>query len=104
MSKEKVLSLLQKHVGKENGIRAELISRLLDMHERFVRTKISELREEGIAICGTPKTGYYIAETPEEIEEVCQFLHARAMHSLHLVSRLRKIPLPDLIGQLHLKT
>lgn len=104
MSTEKVLSLMQKHVGRNNGISASMIARLLDKPERAVRTHISELREEGIAICGTPATGYFIASTPEEIEEVCQFLHARAMHSLHLVSRLRKIPLPDLIGQMHLKT
>jgi len=104
MSKEKVLALLQKHVGKERGIRVDSIATLLGMPERLVRIRITELREEGIAICATPVTGYFIAASPDEIEEVCQFLHSRAMHSLHLVSRLRKIPLPDLLGQLHLKT
>lgn len=104
MSAEKVLTLLQKHVGRENGMRAEMIAKLLDLPERAVRKHITGLREEGIALCGTPQDGYYIASTPEEIEETCRFLRSRAMHSLHLESRLRKIPLPDLIGQMHLKT
>ena len=71
---------------------------------RQVRRFVTELREDGVAICGTPTHGYYIAGTPEELEETCQFLRRRALHSLTLESRLRKVPLPDLIGQLHLRT
>jgi hypothetical protein len=71
---------------------------------RGLRTMISELREDGHAICGTPRDGYYIAATPQELQETCEFLRERAMHSLHLESRLRKIPLADLLGQLHVPT
>ena len=104
MSTEKVLSLMQRHVGRDNGISAQRIAAELDVLDRQVRHIVAELRAEGIAICGTPKTGYYIAATPDELEETCQFLRSRAMHSLHLESRLRKVPLADLIGQIHLKT
>jgi len=65
---------------------------------------VSDLRDEGLAVCGTPRHGYYIAATPEELEETCAFIRKRAMHSLCLESRLRKIPLPDLLGQLHVPT
>lgn len=104
MSNEKVLGLMQKHIGRHNGISAALLAKLLDCPERYIRHQISDLREDGVAICGTPGTGYYIAATPEDLEETCQFLRGRAMHSLHLEARLRKISLPDLIGQMHLKT
>jgi hypothetical protein len=69
-----------------------------------VRHQVSALREEGIAICGHPKTGYFIAANAEELETTVEFLKSRALHSLHLASRLTKIPLVDLIGQLKLKT
>lgn len=72
----------------------------------FVLTILSRHigKGHGHAICGTPTDGYYIAATAEELNATCEFLHNRAMHSLTLESKLRKIPLSDLIGQLHLPT
>jgi hypothetical protein len=70
---------------------------------RELRKLISELRTEGVAICGRPETGYFIAETAEELDAFCiKYLEARALHSLKLSSRLRNIPLPVLAGQLFL--
>jgi hypothetical protein len=66
--------------------------------------KRPEASEEGHAICGTPSHGYYIAADAAELEETCEFLRSRALHSLNLESKLRKIPLPDLLGQLHVPT
>jgi len=104
MNKHDVQSLLYRHVGASNGVSASAIARALDMSERRVRTLVSELREEGVAVCGHPKTGYFIALTPWELEETCAFLRRRALHSLTLESKLRKVPLPELLGQLRLKT
>ena len=84
--------------------RAEALAALLCVTERQLRALISEAREQGVAICATPETGYYIATEPDEIERCCAFLRSRAMHSLRLEAQLRRIPLPDLIGQLHLPT
>jgi len=103
-AKDKVLAILRRHVGARNGIRAAALAHLAAIPERQVRHRISELREDGVAVCGHPSTGYYIAQTSEELETCCQFLRSRAMHSLVLESRLRRIPLPDLIGQLKLPT
>lgn len=97
-----LLNLLSRHVGIRNGISAAQISAALDIHPRRVRSLVSELREEGTAVCGTPTTGYYIAATPEELEETCLFLRHRALHSLKLESKLRKMALEDLVGQLRL--
>ena len=99
-----VLTVLSRHIGKGNGISMRVLEQQLDMLPRAIRTHISDLREEGQAICGTPRDGYYIAATPEELTQTCEFLRERAMHSLRLESRLRRIPLPDLLGQLHVPT
>ncbi len=99
-----VLTVLSHHIGKGNGIGMRQLEQQLDMYARAIRTHISDLREDGHAICGTPKDGYYIAATAEELNQTCEFLENRAIHSLRLLSRLRKIPLPDLLGQLHVPT
>lgn len=114
MRKADVLAALARHIGQANGISAEdLVQEIIGASgdcdsdlftTRRLRNYISELREEGVAVCGHPRTGYYIAETADELTESCNFLRARAMHSLTLESRLRRIPLPDLLGQLRVPT
>lgn len=99
-----VLTVLSRHIGSGNGISMRQLEQQLDMPPRMIRQHISDLRDDGYAICGMPAEGYYIAATPEELQHTCAFLRSRAMHSLTLESRLRKIPLADLLGQLHLPT
>ena len=103
-SRAELLAALSRHQGADNGIAAEVLARDLACDARHVRSLVSELRLEGVALCGHPKTGYYIAATPEELERTCAFLRSRAMHSLVLESKLRHVPLPELLGQLRLKT
>lgn len=111
ITRDKVLAVLSRHVGQENGVNivrlvAEVTGELLPdpALERRVRALVSELRGDGIAVCAHPSRGYFIAETPEELETCCVFLRSRAMHSLVLESRLRKISLGELLGQMRLKT
>jgi len=99
-----LLNTLSRHIGKGNGIGVKQLALQLGIEDRSIRKLISALRAEGHAICGTPKDGYYIAQTPDELQHTCEFLRSRAMHSLTLESRLRRIPLQDLLGQLHLPT
>ncbi len=96
--------LLERHIGRENGISAASVAGMLGCAERQVRDLVSELRTDGVAVCGHPSSGYFIAATREELEQTCAFLRARAMHSLVLESKLRGMPLADLVGQLHLPT
>lgn len=104
-TKDDLLAVLYRHcIGAENGFGVAILAIRLRCAERHVRTLVSALREDGIAVCGTPKTGYFVASTPEELEQSCRFLRRRALHSLRLESQLRRIPLPDLIGQLKLET
>jgi biotin operon repressor len=101
---DQLLAVLAQHIGRGKGIKAEQLAEKLGVPERKIRTFISELRDEGNAICGTPHDGYFVAHTPEELEETCAFLRNRALHSLRLESRLRNVPLADLLGQLHVPT
>ena len=111
ITRDQVLAALARHVGRDKGVRIqelvyEITGEILrsDGNERRVRAIVSDLREEGVAICAYPGDGYYVAGSAEELEQCCRFLRSRAMHSLVLESRLRKIPLPELLGQLRLNT
>lgn len=104
MRKDDLITILSRHIGSGNGISAAELARQMQCCEREVRSAISAAREEGVAVCGKPESGYFIAKTAEELDETCQFLRNRALHSLTLESRLRKIPLVDLLGQIHLPT
>ena len=108
-TRTELLALLQRHIGRERGVTArEIAARLSQggepVAERLVRELVTGLREEGVAVCGHPADGYFIAATREELEETCAFLRSRAMHSLVLEAKLRGMPLADLVGQLHLPT
>lgn len=104
------LVALSHHIGQGNGIHSRELARKLvgtdsgPAAERRLRAVITELRLEGHHVCGTPETGYYMAESPEELNRTCLFLHDRAMASLKQVARMKNIALPDLRGQLHLPT
>ena len=104
MIARRILVGLSCRIGKDRGISVKGLALCNGLCERHVRSCISQLRAEGYAICGTPQTGYYMAETADELEETCRFLRSRAMHSLAMEAKLRKIPLPDLLGQMHLRT
>lgn len=105
---EQMAALVQllstRHAGRAAGIGAEDLARQLCLHERTLRSLISEARENGLAISATPESGYYVAQTAAELDESCEFLRSRAMHSLRMEAQLRRIPMPDLLGQLHLPT
>lgn len=106
-----VLTELSRHIGKENGIHVrDLVQRITGQQftcgplERKVRQLVAELRMEGHHICAHPAHGYFMAATPEELQDTCEFLYDRAMTSLSQISRMKNISLPDLRGQLHLPT
>jgi hypothetical protein len=99
-----LLTALSSHIGRDKGICARQLSGRLDTPERRVRELVTEARLEGAAICGHPRDGYFMAETAEELEETCKFLRARALQSLLVESKLRKLTLADLLGQMKLPT
>lgn len=98
-----VINALSQHLGRANGVRADVLAQRLGMSPRNLRCVISQLRNEaGRPICGRPATGYFIAVTPEELRDACAFLRRRAMHSLRLLRQMRRTSMPTLMGQLNL--
>lgn len=98
----KLLNQLSHHQGRANGISADRLAEQLHMSPRQLRKRISEARENGFAICGKPSSGYFVPVTADELQETCEFLEHRAMHSLRKLSRMKKVALPTLLGQLML--
>lgn len=103
-TRDQTLAVLARHIGEANGIPCAALATEIGETERNVRKLIAALRESGIAVCGLPSTGYFIARTDAELDRCCAFLRARSMHSLRQEAQMRRIALPDLIGQLHLPT
>ena len=57
------------HLGADNGISAEHLALRLGITTRTLRRMISGARDQGIAICGTPGTGYYMPSNADELPE-----------------------------------
>lgn len=101
--KTRLINVLADHQGHERGIDAAALATKVGVSKRQLRKLISQARDDdGFAICGHPTHGYFMATTPEELAASCRFLETRALHSLRLLSRMRKVSLPDLLGQLKL--
>lgn len=104
-----VLTALSHHKGKASGIHVrDLVMRITgqlansEALERSVRKLVTELRLEGHPICAHPASGYFMAETADELDETCNFLRSRALSSLKAESRLRRISMAELLGQFKL--
>ena len=96
----RLINALAPHQGAENGISAVRLACRLGVTTRQLRKLITAAREDGVAVCGRPATGYFMPVTAEELNRTCAFLESRAMHSLRSLSRMRRVALPVLLGQL----
>jgi len=107
--KEQLLAVLSRHIGADNGASVAALARAVRGYdagqacERKIRHAIEELRAEGHHICAHPSTGYYIAETDDELDRTCTFLYRRAMTSLRQIAAMKRVSLPDLAGQLNIR-
>lgn len=101
-SKHDLLAVIVNHCGRDKAISSRELAFKLGVKERMVRQLVTECRHDGTAICGHPKSGYFVASNQAELEETLDFLRHRALTSLKLASTLGNIPLGDLIGQLHI--
>lgn len=64
--------LKKHHTGRGKAILSRELERLFSLDSRNLRRKISSLRRDGFPIC-SDETGYYYAETQEEINDtICR--------------------------------
>jgi len=108
INKDSVLAALSKHIGEHNGVTArDLVVEITGKADtpggtRRLRQVIEELRREGHHVCGHPSCGYFIAKDEDEVNRTCLFLYERAMTSLAQISRMKRVSIPDIRGQLKL--
>jgi len=107
----KVLMILSRHVGREKSLdMGSLFSRVFDEpythkinHTRRLRTIITALRQKGVPIGSTAAQnggGYYLVRAGSELDEYCGRLRRAALNKLAMEARLRKIALPELLGEM----
>ena len=102
---DQLLAILSKdHIGRDKAISGAALAARIGCKVRTIRALVLKLRENAVAVCGRPETGYYIAETAEEVDATCKLLEAHGIHQLAVAARMRKTTLPELLGQLHLNT
>lgn len=103
-TKHDLMAKMALHIGAGKGIRGEDLARELGINSRRLRELISlVIEQDGVAICGHPSTGYFVASNAQELQDTIDFHKGRALHELSKASQLSKTPLPDLIGQLRLR-
>lgn len=110
MDRDQLLAALRNHIGHANGVTVTALAREVlgaeptRRDERALRKLVVELRSEGHHVCAHPSTGYFLAASPDELEDTIIFLRDRALSSLQQIAAMKRISVPDLFGQLHLPT
>ncbi len=113
MARSRLLMLMPRHIGRSKSIgMGELYERVFgeSYDHRINDTKrlrkiVTELRNEGVPICSTSDRfggGYYLASAGSELADFCEKLREQALRKLAMEAKIRKISLPELIGQLRL--
>ncbi len=99
MNSHEFLSVMRQHRGSAQGAGVSALARAHSLPERRVRELVSELREDGVAVCAHPSTGYFLPETADELQQSIDYLEHRAKKSLMLAARMRAMSLPGLPGR-----
>lgn len=98
--KEQLLRILGRRPGCSHKMPAKTLAAVFRCSQMQLHGLVNALRMDGIAVCGHPHGGYFIAETTEEMEETCRFLRDRAMQSLILESKMWGIPSVNVLAGL----
>jgi len=105
LTRDTLLATLRCHIGRRQGITATALCREVltsnptPADERRLRELVVELRKSGHHVCAHPRDSYFLADNAEEMQETCAFLHSRAMSSLEQESAMKRVSIPDLVGQ-----
>lgn len=111
--REKTLSLLSEHIGETNAVgMAELYEAVYDRpwsnrinDTRALRKVVTDLRAVGVPICSVASSisgGYYLAAAGSELKSYLRRSEKRALLILMRNSRIKKISLPEYLGQMKL--
>ena len=113
--RNKLLAELSGHVSEPNAISmTELFETVYERpwHDRVndtrnIRELITVMREEGVPICSSFSQnggGYYLAAAGSELANYLRKTERRALLILMRNAKIKKISLPNYLGQLKLET
>lgn len=97
---ERLLALLEHHIGQGSRIGAAEIARVLGCALALVPALVNALRLAGIAICGDQAAGYFVAGSAEELAQTCRAMHETALQALLLEAQMRGAPLGELLARI----
>jgi hypothetical protein len=112
-AKYQLLKILTEHTGRTRAIgMGELFTAVYGepwQHRindtRKLRNLVTELKKDGVPVCSVSDStggGYYLASAGSELDDYCKRLRIRALKILAQEARLRKLALPELLGQISL--
>jgi hypothetical protein len=111
-NRNRLKSALFDHVGEVNAISMTALYEIVfERHwndkindTRALRHLITALREDGVPICSTSSQhgGYYIAAAGSEFIDFLRKTERRAICILMRNARMKKVSLPEYLGQLKL--
>jgi biotin operon repressor len=107
----RLLRVLSEHPGKARAISMPALQKAIFGSEigdkingtRKLRQLITRLRKEGLPICSVVDQnggGYYLASASSDIEDYLRRLRNQALRKLAIEARIRKVAMPELLGQI----
>ena len=111
--KARLLGEMTRHIGRHKAVRmTELFETVFDQawgdkinDTRKLRKLITIARNEGCPICSKSSKsggGYYLAVASSELIEYLRDQEHRALKILSRVARIKKLSLPDYLGQIRM--
>ena len=91
-----IFELLQ--TGAVNGVTLRELVALTGMNERLVRFKIQQERKAGKLILSNNRDGYFLPETPEDVQRFARSMSRRAAE-ISSIARAAETALADLTDQ-----
>ena len=86
------------HTGAENGTTLRELVAATGLNERVVRLKIQQERKDGKLILSNNRDGYFLPETPEDVQRFARSMSRRAAE-IAGVARAAETALADMTGQ-----
>lgn len=94
-----ITRLLQNHRGKDAAVKAKTMEELFNMSNVAVRSTIRHLIEYHGLCIGSSGVGYFMADSPDEIDSVTRSLRHRGISILVRAAKLQKISIEEIFGQ-----
>jgi hypothetical protein len=94
-----IIRYLANHRSRDNAAKASVMEQLFNMTNVAVRKTVRHLIDYHGLCIGSSGAGYFMAETPEEVEAVTRRLRHRGISILVRAAKLQKVSVEAVYGQ-----